>query len=239
MKKIAILILPLLVLGTAKGQMLPPVQKSISVTGTADTTVTPDEIYIQVELREYDKKNGGKIDIGSIKNDFLSACKDLGLADSDVVVQSYSGWDGNYWWYQKNKKKNPDMKAGITYWVKVNNLSLMDQLVSKLDDEATQNFFIAKTDYSRRGEMERTLRMSAIRNARDKASYLCAAINEQLGGALTITEPGEGNGYSQPVYSAMMLKNVGYDQSSGEPAMNISFKKISLSCSENVVFAIK
>ena len=45
-------------------------------------------------------------DIETIKNNFLAACKSLGLNDTDVVVQSYQGWDGNYWWYKNNKKKN-------------------------------------------------------------------------------------------------------------------------------------
>ena len=80
-------------------------QRTINVTGTAELEITPDEIYVQVELREYTKKNGEKVDIETIRNQFLSAAKSMGIADTDVVVQGYSGWDGNYWWYQKNKKK--------------------------------------------------------------------------------------------------------------------------------------
>src|SRR4051812_16805538 len=88
--------------------VIPP-QKTISVNGSAQKEVTPDEIYVQVSLREYDKKGGGKVDIDAIKNNFLAACKSIGLNDTDVVVQSYQGWDGNYWWYKKKKKDNPDM----------------------------------------------------------------------------------------------------------------------------------
>src|SRR4030095_17010280 len=119
-------------------------QRTINVSGTAELLIIPDEIYVQIELREYNKKNGDKVDIETIRNHFLSAVKSMGIADSDVVVQGYSGWDGNYWWYKKNKKKNPDMKAGINYEVKVKSVNEMDQLVDKLDDEATQNFFISR-----------------------------------------------------------------------------------------------
>src|SRR5258706_15216965 len=117
-------------------------QRTINVNGSAQLEITPDEIYVQVELREYTKKNGDKIDIETIRNQFLAAAKSMGIADSDVVVQGYSGWDGNYWWYQQNKKKNPDMKAGINYEVKVKSVDDMDKLVDKLDDQATQNFSI-------------------------------------------------------------------------------------------------
>ncbi len=44
----------------------------------AKIEVMPDEIYVQVNFREYDKKGGGKIDIETIKNNFLAACKSLG-----------------------------------------------------------------------------------------------------------------------------------------------------------------
>jgi hypothetical protein len=94
--------------------------RSISVKGIAEREVVPDEIYVEVHLREYTKKNGDKIDIESIQRNFLAACKSIGLPDSSVTVQGYEGWDGNYWWYKKNKKQNPDMKAGIRYWVKIN-----------------------------------------------------------------------------------------------------------------------
>ena len=40
-------------------------QKTINVSGTAQMEVVPDEIYVQVELREYDKKGGGKVEIDS------------------------------------------------------------------------------------------------------------------------------------------------------------------------------
>ena len=35
-----------------------PIQKTVSVSGSAETEVAPDEIYVQVDLREYNKKNG-------------------------------------------------------------------------------------------------------------------------------------------------------------------------------------
>ena len=116
-------------------------QRTINVNGTAELEVTPDEIYVQIELREYNKKNGDKVDIETIRNQFLAAAKSMGIADSEVVIQGYSGWDGNYWWYQKNKKKNPDMKAGINYEVKVKTVDMMDQLVDKLDDESHAELF--------------------------------------------------------------------------------------------------
>ncbi|MGI8950685.1 MAG: SIMPL domain-containing protein [Chitinophagaceae bacterium] len=214
-----------------------PPQKTISVNGSAEKEITPDEIYVQIDLREYDKKGA---DIQTIKNDFLQVCKNMGLADSDVVVQGYSGWDGNYWWYEKKKKQNPDLKASISYWVKVKTTDEMDQLVNKLDDQATQNFFIAKTDYSKMDELKKQLKIEAIKSAKNKAIYLAESIGENVGEAITINDPSETNNYPRPLmYSNAMAKTAEADQQENAAPMNVDFQKIKIQFEVNVVFALK
>ncbi|MDB5250605.1 MAG: hypothetical protein JWQ40_4999 [Segetibacter sp.] len=215
-------------------------QKTINVAGSAEMEVIPDEIYVQVELREYDKKAGGKVDIESIKNAFLKAALSIGLSETDISVQGYQGWDGNYWWYKKNKKKNPDLKASIIYQVKLATTTKMDELVQKLDDEATQNFFISRVSHSKIQEFKKQLKIRAVQAAKEKATYLADAINEKPGEALTINEPSEIQHYPQPVYANRMMKvESAQMDAGGTQAVNIDFKKIKLQFEVNVVFAIK
>ena len=235
MKKIAFILIITFAFAAVKAQNN-PLQRTISVTGVSELEVTPDEIYVQVELGEYIKKNGDKVDIETIKNNFLSACKNLGLSDTDVVVKGYSGWDGNYWWYQKNKKQQPDLKAGITYWVKVSSTAEMDQLVDKLDDQATQNFSIAKTDYSKREAIIKQMKIDAVRDAKDKAIYLSAAAGAQVGDVITINEPAEARENPQPRPLFMAMAKTADENA---PALNVDFKKIKLRFEANIVFAIK
>jgi uncharacterized protein len=213
-------------------------QKSINVSGSAEMEVVPDEIYVTVELREYDKKGGNKVDIDAIKNDFLKAALSVGIPQTDISVQSYQGWDGNYWIYKKNKKKNPDLKASITYQLKLSTTKKMDELVQKLDDEATQNFYISKVSHSKVDEFKRQLKIQAVKAAKEKAIYLADAIGEKAGEALTINEPNEINFYPQPVYANRMMKqaSVEADQSA---APEVDFKKIKLKFEVNAVFALK
>jgi uncharacterized protein YggE len=214
-------------------------QRTINVNGSAEMEVVPDEIFVQVDLREYDKKNSGKVNIETIKNNFLNACKSIGLTESDISIQGYQGWDGNYWWYKKNKKQNPDMKASLSYWVKVSNTKKMDELVSKLDDEATQNFFIAKVDHSKMEEFKKQLKMQAIKAAKDKAIYLAAALDEQVGEAMTINDPNEVGHYPRPMFANTMARESMEDQAATPPPMDIDFKKLKLQFDVNVVFALK
>jgi uncharacterized protein YggE len=228
-------------LGSSIFAQEPVKQKTINVSGVAEMEVVPDEIYVQVDLREYDKKGGGKIDIEAIKSDFLKAVLSTGISESDISVQGYQGWDGNYWWMKKNKKKNPDMKAGITYQVKLATTKKMDELVQKLDDEATQNFFISRVNHSKIEEFKKQLKIQAVKVAKEKAAYLAEAINEKPGEAITINEPNEITFYPQPVYANRMMKVEAMDMAAGgtEQAPNIDFKKMKLKFEVTAVFALK
>jgi uncharacterized protein len=214
-------------------------QRTINVNGHSEMQITPDEIYVNIELREYNKKNGDKVDIETIRNRFLTAVKSMNIADTDVVVQGYSGWDGNYWWYQKNKKKNPDMKAGITYEVKLKTVDDMDKLVDKLDDEATQNFYISRTSHSNMDEIKKQLKIKALKNAKEEAIYLASAFDDNVGNALTINDPNESSDYPQPrVAYALQSKVAGIADQESAP-MNVDFKKIKIEMNVNVIFELK
>ena len=70
-----------------------PFPKTISVTGSASMEVIPDEIYVQVDLREYKKRGEDKVELEKIKNDFLANCKAVGIADNDISLASYDGYN--------------------------------------------------------------------------------------------------------------------------------------------------
>jgi len=211
-------------------------QRTINVNGHSELEITPDEIYVSIELREYNKKNGDKVDIETIRNQFLTAAKSMGIADTDVVVQGYSGWDGNYWWYQKNKKKNPDMKAGVTYEVKVKTVDDMDKLVDKMDDEATQNFYISRTSHSNMDSIKKQLKFEALKNAKEEAVYLASAFGDNVGNALVVNDPNESSNYPQP----LMYKTNGIMAEANQSApMNVDFKKIKIEMNVNVIFELK
>lgn len=213
--------------------------RTINVNGTAEMEIVPDEIYVQIDLREYEKKGVGKKDIEKIQNEFLNAVKSIGLTEADISVQAYSGWDPNSFWYHKNKKKDPNMMAGITYEVKLSSTQKMDELVKKMDDEATQNFFLSKVSHSKIQDFKKQLKIQAIMAAKEKAAYLAQAIGESVGGAITINEPNEIGNYPVQMYKrsgnvAMEAAAAGY-----AAPMHVDFKKMKLRFDVNVVFALK
>ena len=109
MKKSFLLITILFIAIVSEAQMPErnPFPKTITVSGSAEMDVIPDEIFVQIELTEYQKKNTPKKDIESIKSQFLDACKVAGIADSLISIVSYSGFN-NYYNWRRSRRKDPD-----------------------------------------------------------------------------------------------------------------------------------
>lgn len=236
MKTIFLLLLPALL--TVKGftqNLINPYPKTITVTGSAEMEIIPDEIYVHVTLREYEKKGSGKVDLETIKQQFLQNAKAVGIADSLISIAAYDGFNGNPWLRKKGKKE--ELLAAITYQLKVKGSRQMDNLVERLDDAATQNFAIDRTSHSRIADYRKQLKIAAVKAAKEKAEYLAEAIGEKLGVAVTVNEPTE---YFTPVYmrtSNAMMKSDAI-QTDGDVAQP-DFKKLKLKYDVTVVFALK
>jgi uncharacterized protein len=214
-----------------------PYPRTITVTGSAEMEIIPDEIYVQVDLKEYDKKGQGKVSIDRIKQDFLNTAKALGIPDSLVSIAGYDGNNWNPWWRKKNKKE--ELYASISYQIKLKNSKQVDDLVDRLDDNATQNFFIQRTSSSRMEELRKKLKIEAIKAAKVKAAYLAEAIDEKIGVAVSINEPVE---YYTPYVQNYRVANravMEQAQAADETAAPVDFKKIKLKYDVTVLFALQ
>lgn len=224
-----------------------PFPKTISVTGSASMEIIPDEIYVQVDLREYKKKGEDKTELEKIKAEFLTNCRAVGIADNDISVASYDGYNlANIW---QRRKKDPELLASISYQIKFNNTKLIDDLVNKLDDQATNNFRITRTSHSKIVDYRKQLKVQAVKAAREKAVYLTEAVNEQLGQAIEINEPEESvssdvvSGVYRDRYKAVNENVVRLDQGKnayyGVTDDGVDYRKLKLRFEVKVLYALK
>lgn len=240
MKKFFISYVLILLAATGFAQtQVNPYPKTITVTGSAEMEIIPDEIYVQVDLKEYEKKGQGKINIETIKRNFLNNVKAIGIPDSLISIAAYDGFGGNPWLRKKNKKN--ELLASISYQIKIKTSKQLDDLVDRLDDEATTNFYIQRTSHSKLAEYRKQLKIQAIKAAKEKAQYLTEAINEKAGEAVTINEPTE---YYQPYYNTMRSNVMMKEQAMAEDMAAadgnpVDFRKMKLRYDVTVVFAIK
>lgn len=239
--KVLLFTLSLLMIGQfSKAQVeRNPFPKTITVNGSAEIEIVPDQIDVIVTLKEYDKKGSGKINIESIKTAFLQNVKAIGLPDSAVTIASYGGDNDNPW--IKKKKKKEEMYASISYQVRLKSSQQMDNLVDRLDDNATQNFYIASTSHSKLAEYRKALKIQAVKAAKEKARYLAEAIDEKVGEAVTINEPNESYmPYLANANVAMRFKVANGETDQSEPEAQVAdFKKIKIKFDVTVVFALK
>ena len=220
------------------GQSPNPYPKTITVTGSAEMEIVPDEIYVQVILKEYERKGQGKINIETIKRDFLNNAKAIGIHDSAISIAGYDGYT-NPWLRKKNKKD--ELYATISYQIKIKESRQLDALVDKLDDNATANFFIHKTSHSKLAEYRKQLKIQAVKAAKEKAQYLAGAIDEKIDIAVTINEPVE---YFTPYYNERVANVQMKEQSVrgveiADDTAAVDFRKIKLKYDVTVVFSLK
>ncbi|MBY0245481.1 MAG: SIMPL domain-containing protein [Sphingobacteriaceae bacterium] len=214
-------------------------RKKISVSGTAEKEVTPDEIYINISLKEYLKDNNAKkkIDITTLENQLYNALLTAKIAKENLSIDNLSSWNYNY-----ERKKNVDFLASKQYTLKLSDLNKYNEILAAIDPKGIQSTSVDRFEYSKAESMKKELKIKAIQTARDKATYLVEAVGEKLGGALDIQEiSNDGNAYYQPQYrqaKAMMLEVSGTVADSAS-APEIEIKKMKLTYTVNVVFEIK
>ena len=112
MKKITLLLFAAFFIEQISAQQTPifasnPFPKTITVSGSAEMEVIPDEIFVNIVLQEYKQKGEEKKDIEIIKSQFLESCKAVGIPDSAISIASYSGIN-NYLAQKKEKGSEYD-----------------------------------------------------------------------------------------------------------------------------------
>lgn len=204
-------------------------RRKIEVSGIAEQEVTPDIINVSISLQEY--TNGkSKITIDQLENQLEGAVKDAGIAKEDFTINNISAYNNTY-----QKKKNPDFLASKQYSIKFHDLNRYNQILSKIDPKGIQFTYIESYDYSKINDLKRDLKIKALLSAKEKATYLLAALNEKLGGAIDISEVDNSNNPGpRPM---MMMKSL--VASNNTPAeSDIDIKQIKLSFQINAVFEI-
>jgi uncharacterized protein len=211
-------------------------RRKINVSGSAETEVTPDIIYISISLKEYLKDNNSKkkVDITTLENQLYAAVQKAGLDKENLMINNLSSFS-----WATEKKKNPDFLASKQYRLKVSELNKFNDIIGAVDPKGIASTNIESYDYSKITSLKKELKIQALQAAKAKATYLVEALGDKLGSAIDIQEI-ENQVYPQAMYrtSNMMMKAESADMA-GAAAPDIDFKKIKLNYVMNVVFEIK
>ncbi|WP_421941353.1 SIMPL domain-containing protein [Pedobacter sp.] len=229
-KLIAIALVAFLGLSTAQAQQA-DLRRKINVSGTAETEVTPDIIYIGISLKEYLKDNNSKkkVEITDLENQLFAAVQKAGISKENLTISNLSSWN-----YATEKKKNPDFLASKQYRLKVNDLNKFNEIIASIDPKGIANTNIESYDYSKIESLKKDLKIKALLAAKEKARYMVEALGDKLGSVIDIQDGGDNA--IQPVYRNYMMKA---EMSDAAGAPEIDFKKIKLNFTVNAVFEIR
>jgi len=182
MKKIILLLTILLVsnLTIAQNSEIDE-RRYIAVTGSAEVTVAPDEIELEIILREHTKST----DLSSIESKFIDILKKHNIdIDEKQLMLGNSTYYWYYWW--RHYRKNTYTQK--TYKIKLDSSTDFLSLVKDLDFEGVQSLRISNSTNKNLQQLRREVKISALKAAKEKAMYLLESIDEKAGKVISIEE---------------------------------------------------
>lgn len=200
---------------------------TVSVNGSSQLKVSPDEIYISIKLDESDTK--GKVTLEEQRRSMFAALKKAGVdAEKQLSVV-----DMNSSYYRRR-----GALAVTQYELKVATAEQVGKVFEALEKAGIPNVNVTRTAYSKMEELRSEARKAAIVNAQQRARELAEAVGQSIGACYEI------NDYTtttQPVVyrSKMMLANsASLDAAAEEAEPNVEFEQIVVSYNVSAKFLL-
>jgi uncharacterized protein YggE len=233
MKKLTLLAIMVYSVALTNAQMKNYIdQPFIEVSGSADTLVTPNEIYIRILLSEKDTKD--KISIEILEQKMVTALKGLGLdTEKDLTT---SDMVSNFKFYLLKSKEVIKTKL---YTLKVVDAITTSQVFIKLEEIGISNTSIDRVDHSDIDNLKNILRTKAIIDAQQRAIALTKPLNQTVGAAIHIVDTD--NNVSQQLQgrvAGLKIRGVSSLNESDKALAKIEFEKIKVEANVNAKFIL-
>ncbi|QTD38641.1 SIMPL domain-containing protein [Polaribacter batillariae] len=206
----------------------------IEVVGTSEKEIIPDEIYLDIFLKERMQK-GNKIKLERLENQLKQELKNIGIPENNLFISDINSVLSKTGWFSK------EILSTAKYHLKVKNPKKLKQLFECFEALKITNVNITKATHSKIVALKKENRIEAIKAAKAKATYLLSAINEKVGKPIKINEIETHN----PNFVAANHINVlGYGAGSGISKFRsnksiVQFEKMVLKTSVYIKFEIK
>lgn len=158
----------------------------ISVTGTAEKEIIPNEIMISIILKE---SLNGKIK-SSIEEQEKRLFEELRKQSIDLKKMTFDKASASQ---LTIRKKTNDLMNEKRYTLKLSTLQEVNQAINAFDEADVKSFYISEMTHSEIEEYRKEVKILALQAAKNKAKYLLESIDQKVGNALEVVEVTEGN----------------------------------------------
>ncbi len=225
------------IMASAQYPQIPEEKPNIEVTGSAEMEVEPDEIFVNIILRE--KNKGG--DRGRIEVQEDQLLQKLKQNDFDLTNLSLSGADGELQHRVFRKNKVITEKKLL---MKLKNAGEVNKLFQILDELEIEDAGIARTSHSKLEQFRKEVKVNAMKAAKEKATYLLESIGEHAGKPLVVREqqqtyPSNIYGMSNLALQEVVVTGYGTNQAAKGLEGQLGFTKIKISSEIYAKFEIQ
>ncbi|MBK6399856.1 MAG: SIMPL domain-containing protein [Bacteroidetes bacterium] len=214
----------------------------IDAIGSADTLITPDKIFIEITVRErYEGRT--KVTIDSLEDLLKSTLIKIGMELKNLTLADANGDLVRIKW------KKQDVLTSKNYSLMVSSASEVSKVYEELSKLKIQELSIEKVEHSKIEEFKKLIKIKAVQDSKDKATYMLVAIGNSIGKTIRIEERAvdsfvnsgfqSGTGAFLNIRGSRSEGNSYYVDGLKTEDNDIKFSKIPVSCKINGRFEIK
>lgn len=183
-------------------------KNAIEVTGIAEMEVEPDEIIFNIGIKA-DNKN----ELADNEKKLFETLKNNGVKNEDIKFKSM---------YQNLYSKTTKFTKSFQF--KISAKTNVSKLFEDLNQKWVSNINIAEIKNTKIAEFKKTVKIQALKAAKEKADYLLESMGKKAGNPLEIVEIEDYTSDTvMPVAYARKLSNV---QMEADAATDFSFDHI-------------
>ena len=157
-------------------------ERYIEVTGSSEIEVVPDEIHFLIHIKEYweeeytgkSKKEEDfqtKVPLTVIEKDLRKSLRKIGISDEAIRTQ----------------------EVGKQLDIRLTDFEQINSIIRSVNTWGIESMRIGELKHKDLPMYRKQGKIEALKAAREKASYLVAAMGQQLGEVIRIIEPADNN----------------------------------------------
>ena len=181
-------------------------ERYIEVTGSSEIEVVPDEIHFLIQIKEYweeeytgkSKKEEDfqtKVPLTVIEKDLRKSLRKIGISDEAIRTQEV----GDYW-RQRGQEFLPSLTPIVPSFligkqldIRLTDFEQINSIIRSVNTWGIESMRIGELKHKDLPMYRKQGKIEALKAAREKASYLVAAMGQQLGEVIRIIEPADNN----------------------------------------------